>query len=265
MDFSGGANTEASAASVSVSLSAEQSRALVQEVPAAYGTEINDVLLAALGQALSRWTGSPAVLVELEGHGREDLFAELDISRTVGWFTAAYPVLLDVGRDQAPAAVLTAVKEQLRRVPRRGIGYGLLRYLCAEEPVRQRLAQLPAPQVVFNYLGQFDQVLPEGGGFAPAVEWRGPERSPAGGRSHLLEINGGISGGVLRLEWTYSENVHRQRSIQAVAADFIDRLQRLIEHCLSPEAGGYTPSDFPDAGLNRKDLEELVFEINENA
>jgi non-ribosomal peptide synthase protein (TIGR01720 family) len=109
-----------------------------------------------------------------------------------------------------------------------------------------------------TFIDKVKQVLPEGGGFAPAVEWRGPERSPAGGRSHLLEINGGISGGVLRLEWTYSENVHRQRSIEAVAADFIDRLQKLIEHCLSPEAGAYTPSDFPLAGLTAKNLDRVL-------
>jgi non-ribosomal peptide synthase protein (TIGR01720 family) len=265
VDFTAGTNTEASARSVSVVLGPEETRALVQEVPAAYGTEVNDVLLAALAQALSRWTGRAAVAVELEGHGREDLFEGVDISRTVGWFTSIYPVVLEPGRPQGPGEVLTTIKEQLRRIPKRGIGFGLLRHLCADGQVRDRLAELPLPQVAFNYLGQFDQVLPEGSGFALAAESRGMERSLAGWRSHLVEINGGISGGVLRLEWTYSENLHRQSTIEAVAADFIGSLQRLIDHCLSPEAGGYTPSDFPDVELNSQDVEALVLEINENA
>jgi non-ribosomal peptide synthase protein (TIGR01720 family) len=127
------------------------------------------------------------------------------------------------------------------------------------------MAKAPPPQVAFNYLGQLDSALPLDGDFAPAFEFTGPQRSLSGLRTHLVEINGGISRGVLRMQWTYSANLHRRDSIEAVAADFIASLQRIIDHCLSPEAGGYTPSDFPDVDLNAHDIVALVSEINENS
>jgi hypothetical protein len=93
--------------------------------------------------------------VELEGHGREELFEGVDLSRTVGWFTSAFPVLLEVPAGGGAGELLRSVKDQLRAVPARGIGFGILRRLSPDAAVRERLAAIPAPQVNFNYLGQF--------------------------------------------------------------------------------------------------------------
>ena len=139
---------------MSVSLSAEETRALLQEVPEAYHTQINDVLLTALVQAFSRWTGARSLLVDLEGHGREEIFEDVDLSRTVGWFTTIFPVLLESGGGFHPGNALKSVKEQLRRIPNRGIGYGLLRYLSRDADISREAAepasgggefQLPGP------------------------------------------------------------------------------------------------------------------------
>src|SRR5205085_2616916 len=116
---------------------------------------IGDLLLCALSQALARWTGERRVRVELEGHGREALFEGVDLSRTVGWFTSLYPVLLEVPPSDEVGEALKSIKEQLRQVPQHGIGYGVLRYL-AEEDVRQQLVGLPEAQVSFNYHGHFE-------------------------------------------------------------------------------------------------------------
>jgi non-ribosomal peptide synthase protein (TIGR01720 family) len=261
LDRADGRNTETEAARLIVELSTERTRALLQEVPAAYGTEINDVLLAALAQALGTWTGRRAVRVDLEGHGREDLFEDVDLSRTVGWFTTLFPVRLELTGRGGVGEDLKAVKEQLRRVPRRGIGYGLLRYLCEDQRVRRTMQELPAAAVAFNYLGQFDQVLDADMFYGEAPELRGSERSPAGGRSHLLEINAGVLDRRLRIEWTYSREVHDRGTVQRVADRFADALGCLIDHCLSPEAGGYTPSDFQDAELNSMELDALLTEV----
>ena len=263
VDFFGSDNLEASAQSVTVSLSAEETQALLQEVPAAYRTEINDVLLTALAQAFAQWTGSQSLLVDLEGHGREDLFEEVDLSRTVGWFTALFPVRLDLEDTAGPGEALMAVKEQLRQVPNRGIGYGLLRYLCQDEEVVRQVRGLPQPQVSFNYLGQFGQASDEHTPFGPAAESAGPDRSPLGMRTHLLEIDGGIAGGQLQLEWTYSENLHHRATIERLAQDFVEALRTLIAHCRSSEAGGYTPSDFAEFGWSERDLGDIVAEIGE--
>ena len=261
VDYPGGENTEASARTVAVSLSAEETQALLQEVPAAYRTEINDVLLTALAQAMARWTGSRALLVELEGHGREPIFDDVDLTRTVGWFTVAFPVVLDLKNADGPGEALKAVKEQLRRVPHRGLGYGLLRYLCQDEEVTKQLQALPQPEIGFNYMGQLDQALPGGSPFGPARESRGPDRSPQGRRNHLLDISGSIAGGQLRLEWIYSENLYRRATVEQMAQDFLEALRAIIAHCRSPEAGDVTPSDFPLAGLDQKKLKKVLAKL----
>ncbi len=99
--------------------------------------------------------------MDLEGHGREDLFEGVDLSRTAGWFTTIYPVVLRLDAGVGPGEALKAIKEQLRGVPHRGIGYGLLRYLRGGE-ASERLATLPAAEVSFNYLGQLDGTPPGG-------------------------------------------------------------------------------------------------------
>ena len=256
VDLPGSLPTESTAASVIVSLEAEETQALLREVPAAYRTQINDVLLAALAAALARWTGSGLLLVDLEGHGREEI-SDLDLSRTVGWFTSVYPVLLDVRAADGPGTLLKGVKEQLRRVPRNGVGFGLLRYLGAPE-IAAALAALPRAEVTFNYLGQLDTALPRTSPFMPARESAGPSASPRTQRDHLLEVVGEVAGGRLRLEWIYGERVHFRSTIERLAGLFLAELRGLITHCLSPEAGGRTPSDFPLAGLTQAQIDRIV-------
>jgi amino acid adenylation domain-containing protein/non-ribosomal peptide synthase protein (TIGR01720 family) len=258
LDYPDGANTEASARVVSVALSVEETRALLQDVPAAYRTQINDVLLTALAQAMARWTGARTLLLDLEGHGREALFDDVDLSRTVGWCTSLFPVLLSLEDvDDQPGAALKAVKEQLRRIPNRGVGYGLLRYLSADADVAEALRALPAAEISFNYLGQFDQLLPDSALFGPVQDEIGPARSPQGRRSHQLIVNGFIVEDRLQLEWNYSANVHSRSVIEHLAGDFVAALQALIAHCRAVEAGGYTPSDFPLARLDEHALNQL--------
>lgn len=240
-----------------MALGARQTRALLQAVPQAYHTQINDVLLTGLLQAFAGWAGVRALWIDLEGHGREALFEELDLTRTVGWFTAIYPVRLALAGAELGEA-LKAVKEQLRAVPQRGVGYGVLRYLHAEGAV---LAGLPAPQVSFNYLGQFDQVLSGDSPFTAAPEGRGALRSPLGRRRHLLDVTANVTGGRLRVLITYSAARHRRESIERLAHHYLQALEQLIAHCLSPEAGGYTPSDFALARIDQDELEQAVEEV----
>jgi non-ribosomal peptide synthase protein (TIGR01720 family) len=270
IDYVSGDNVESSVDSVTVALDLEDTQALLQDVPAVYRTEINDVLLAALVQALQEWSGQSAALVALEGHGRPDLGADplredVDLSRTVGWFTALYPVRLDIAGAAGPAETLITIKEQLRSVPRRGIGYGLLRYLAADGEAVAKLKRAQQPEISFNYLGQIDRALPQDSAFELAAESRGSDRSPLGQRAYLLEIDGGIAGGRLQLEWTYSQNVHRRATVERVAQKYVAALRALIAHCQSPEAGGYTPSDFAEFGWEQQDLDDILAAIGESA
>ena len=264
VDFSGGQNTEASARIVSMSLDVEETSALLQKVPQAYNTEINDVLLAALGLALTSWIGQPGARINLEGHGREELFEGIDLSRTVGRFTTMVPVNLDLQGTAGPGEVLKSIKEQLRRIPQRGIGYGMLRYLRGDESLAAQLRSSPQPEIAFNYLGQFDQTT-SASPFMSVEGPIGPVHSPLAQRSHLLSINSSVTNGRLRVDWGYSEGVHRRSTIERLAQSFIEALRSLIHHCTSPSASGYTASDFSDAGLDQQELDRLIAELGEGA
>ena len=250
------------AETVVVTLGEEPTRALLQEVPAVYRTQVNDVLLTALAQAYVRWSGQGSLLVDLEGHGREELFDDVDLSRTVGWFTTLYPVLLHVPAGSGPGQALQAVKEQLRAVPQRGIGYGLLRYLSGDEELRQRLGELPGAGVCFNYLGQVDRGLPVGVGLTLAGESIGPSQSAQASRRHLLEVNGEVVGGRLRMAWTFSPGRHHRSTVEQLARGLVEALQELIAHCVDADPRGFTPADFPEATLDQDDLSRILDTIN---
>jgi amino acid adenylation domain-containing protein/non-ribosomal peptide synthase protein (TIGR01720 family) len=254
-------NTVVSSAQVSVSLSEEQTRALLQEVPSVYNTQINDVLLTALVQSFAQWTGKSSLLVDVEGHGREELFEDIDLSRTVGWFTTLFPIKLELAAIGEQEKALKSIKEQLRPCQKRGINYGILRYLSQNPAVRHQLETVPQAQVSFNYLGQIDQELSESASWKFAKESGGAEQSTLGNRTHLLEVNALVSSGKLQLNWTYSQNIHQQSTIKALATGFIDAITDIINHCQSPNVGGYTPSDFPEAELTQEYLDNLIAEM----
>ena len=253
-----GVNLKRSMQSVRQTLDAESTRALLKDVPAVYHTQINDLLLAALARTLERFIGRRLVLIDLEGHGREEIAEDLDLSRTVGWMTTIFPVLLDLEAAATEATLIKEVKEQLRAVPRRGLGYGLLRYLNPSSEVADRLGALPQADVLFNYLGQLDRSLSPKADFVAARETIGPSQSPRQRRSHLLEVNSSINRDRLEMRWTYSDNIHQRSTIERLAEDFLSQLRALIDHCLSPEAGGYTPSDFPLAAISSPALDALL-------
>ncbi|MBK4998717.1 amino acid adenylation domain-containing protein [Pseudomonas sp. S31] len=254
-DFPEGAARQADAAFVSSQLDATRTRQLLQQTAQTYRTQINDLLLTALSRVVCRWTGEPSALIRLEGHGREDLFDDLDITRTVGWFTSVYPVCLTPQAELGES--IKAVKEQLRAVPNKGIGYGMLRYL-GDEPTRQALAELPRGQIVFNYLGQFDQAFDESTAIlAPSGEYSGAKQDAAAPLPALISINGQVHEGVLQLNWTYSTQVFHRETLQGLANDLTQELEGLIDHCLNPAMAGLTPSDVPLAGLDQAQLDQL--------
>ncbi|HEY7496643.1 MAG TPA: condensation domain-containing protein, partial [Candidatus Tectomicrobia bacterium] len=257
LDHPGGTNTVQSSQMVQVWLTPEETHALLHKVPEAYNTQINDVLLTALVQAFARWSGVRSLLIDLEGHGREQLVDGVDPWRTVGWFTTHFPVQLDLGRATNPGDALKSIKEQLRAIPNRGIGYGLLRYLSGNTDLAERLRALPQPVVCFNYLGQFDQTLPDSSPFAVARESGGPSQSLRGHRSYLLYVSGGIIEGRLQLTCLYSENLYRRATIADLTQGMVAALRALIAHCQSAEVGDYTPSDFALAALDEQKLRKI--------
>ena len=257
------ANTEQTAQPIYVSLEIEETVALLQDVFKAYHTQMNDVLLTAVAIAIHDWTGAPTLQIDLEGHGREEIIEQANLARTVGWFTSIFPVYLDITGQETIGQKLTAIKEQLRAVPNHGVDYGILRYLCQDRDISEQLHALPRAEISFNYLGQFDSATAESGIFRYAAESGGENFSVQAQRQYLLEILGNITDNRLRFTWVYSSLIHNRETIEHVAQRFIAALREIITHCLSPEAGGHTPSDFPLAQLDTKKLSKLSKLIDE--
>ena len=270
--FAPSQNSFASADQVLCTLSAAETDALLHQAPAAYHTQVNDLLLTALARTMSKWLDAPSISLELEGHGRE--FSEvaenaamtIDLSRTVGWFTTMFPVILHCDQPET-GALIKSIKEQLRRIPNRGIGYGILRYLG------QR-AELTPPNPIalsFNYLGQFATGKPSADeqNSPAATEWllnfapesSGEAQSAEGQRPHLLAITGQVIEGQLQVSWQYSRNFHQPTTIAALAETYMTHLRAIIAHCLNPVAGGFTPSDFSALTIEQTELDQLVADI----
>ncbi len=251
LDFPSGVdfNTRASARDVVVALTKDETQFLLQEIPKTRHTQVNEVLLSAVAASLAEWSGRRMIRLHVEGHGREDLFDGVNMSRTAGWCTSLFPLCLELSAaaQSDPQAALVSVSEQMRKVPRRGIGYGLLKYLAEDDDIRAQIRALPGADMSFNYQGQLDAT------FAGATPIRisnqpfGPLQSPRGKRTHVLEINGWVSGHCLQLTWTYSEALHRAETIERLAMDCIERLRALT----SRQGSGVTLAELDGRKLDR--------------
>ncbi|MBD0260732.1 MAG: non-ribosomal peptide synthetase, partial [Cytophagales bacterium] len=251
-DYDAGPATVATTASVAGGLSQAETELLLTRVNGAFSTEINDLLLVALGLALRQWLGQEQVLIALEGHGREEIF-DLNISRTVGWFTSLYPVLLDVSHGNDLVRQIKAVKESLRRIPQRGMGYGSLKYAALGAGAN---TQGPEPEIIFNYLGQFRRE--EHSLFRFADEPAGDRISKKRKRPFALEINGIITDGRLEVTTAYSKEEFNAATIEAFVSNYEASLRAVIGACREQAGRHYTPSDFTYKGLSIEAVDQLT-------
>ena len=259
-------------------LPADVTVSLLTTVPAAFHGRVNDVLLTALVVAVAAWRrrraqgkGSNAVLIDLESHGREEeLFEGLDLTRTVGWFTSLFPVWLDAGGLDLEEALrggaalgeaLKRIKEQLRRVPGGGLGYGLLRYLNPE--TAPALSGLASPQIGFNYLGRFGGSEAAGWGIAPeagavlGLSGSDSDLPPA----HGLEVNAVTleerDGPQLSATWSWPGALLSEEAVSDLARGWFEALEALVRHTAEPGAGGHTPSDLPLVSVSQAEIDRL--------
>ncbi|MGX2029278.1 amino acid adenylation domain-containing protein [Methylocaldum gracile] len=231
MDFAGGVDSEATGETVTISLDPTKTSVLLQNAPLAYGARINEVLLAAVVAVLAEWAQSDSVFLEMESHGREYLFDDVDISRTVGWFTALFPVLFEISPDRAFPEIVQAVKEQLAVIPNHGIDYGVVRYLNRNPDLVSRLEAVPEPQIGFNYLGRIDQGTAVDAWFSLAPEPACRLNDPAGVRPRSLSIDASVVAGELRVHWSYSHACHSRETIERLAGRLLGILEDAAAAC----------------------------------
>ncbi|MCY8102057.1 lichenysin non-ribosomal peptide synthetase LicA [Bacillus haynesii] len=235
------------------SLSKEETEQLMTKVHEAYSTEMNDILLTALGLALKEWTGQEDFIICLEGHGREDIIDGLNISRTVGWFTSQFPVLIQMGHSEDIGYQIKQIKEELRHIPNKGIGYGIYRYLTEEGKEAQPIKY----DISFNYLGQFTEMT-DSGLFTRSTLPSGDPLSPETEKPNALDIVGYIENGILTMSIAYHSLEYKESTVAAVAASFKTYLLQLIGHCLERDGGELTPSDLGDDELTLEELDKLM-------
>ena len=257
VDLEGGANSAASTATVTTELSEEQTHALITEANRALDTQVEDLLLTALWRAFHEWTSQSCLAVMQEGHGRSGLLQDLDVSRTTGWFTSLYPLYLEAPEATALEDLIVTIRDQRHALPNRGMGFGVLRYLSPDAGIRNALALLPDPEVVFLYLGQFDRNLSLPGGWSRADEPLGPQRSASSDRAHLFEITAMIQQGRLQVHWHYSSNLHRAATVEHLAQAFIGSLGALIDFGLEADTEPDESPALTAANLALSDLEKI--------
>ncbi len=248
-----GSNCAGDTAIVDLAIDPGLTDRLVREVPSAYPVDAEEIMLAALYQAIRDWTGEQRVRLILESHGRPDIFDGIDLTRTLGWFTGLYPVLFDIaGRDTRET--LLAIKESLRRIGNDGIGYGVLKYMKgAALPRLEDIAQIR-----FNYLGQTDTLFSGDAHLSRAAEPTGDARGAGNPRGVLLDINAIVSDGRLRFRLAYSADIHNRQTIERLATGLQTHLEQLVDFCLTSTEAGYTPADFKHMTLDQDDLEAIL-------
>ena len=243
-------------ASVTVELTATETAALLERAPRVYRTEINDLLLTAVHAAISGWTRRAEVSIDLEGHGREAIAGDIDLTRTVGWFTSLFPVRLTVEPGTGVGESIRAVKDQLRAVPKRGVTFGICRYLREDDAARA-LGALPAPEISFNYLGQLDQGI-ESRYFRLAHRTPGSGRQPDEHRTHALDIVALVERRQLRVEWLFDRSQFREDTIRQVADSAVRALRSIVDHCTGVSTTKVSASDFPLSLLAPEEFSRLL-------
>ena len=174
---------------------------------------------------------------------------------------AALAALLVLDDGEGPGEAIKSIKEQLRQIPKNGIGYGMLRYLSDDPALRAALGNGKQPEIAFNYLGQLDMAVGKSRYFRPAVEASGPSLSPLHRRRHQIEINVSILSGKLLVDWVFATRRVEPGTVEQLGQAYLNRLQALIDHCRDPDAGGFTPSDFAGARVGREKLDRLLTKL----
>ncbi len=253
-------NTFGSKERETISLSSEETALLTGDANKAFNTSINDLLLSALAISLHSTLNKSRFIIDLEGHGRDELFEDADISNVVGWFTSIYPVKLEVQNPEDVAQVIKSVKESLSKYSPEGIHYGILRYLNDSMDKVESLKTTDS-HIVFNYLGQFRKDLAPGG-WEFEVDSLNLETGHDERRQHLIEMNSMIIDSRFTMNIEYSRNMHSVSFIKSFAEAYIDALRSILQHCANSGSTTFTASDFSDSGLSQQELDDLLTNLS---
>ncbi|WP_243521542.1 non-ribosomal peptide synthetase [Bacillus pseudomycoides] len=244
---------------VTVTLEQKFTESLLTNVHRAYRTEVNDLLLSALVLGIQKCMGINRVSVMLEGHGREDVIKHVNIARTIGWFTSIYPVIFELKNTDLSNAI-KEVKETLRRVPNKGVGYSILKYLDVSKD-EDKVFSGKIPEINFNYLGEFnDENEVEGLAFTSIPI--GKCMDPCTKITAAIEINGMVVNGEVNFIFRYNPNMYYKETIENIANMYIHYLIQIVHHCEGREDEVLTPSDFSTTDIDLEELGSFLESLN---
>lgn len=207
-------------------LGTEESNVLLSEIPKAYAVQVSDILTAALAQTIAKWSGARHSLFTTVDLGRNALpnAADLDLSRTVGWFSMSDQLVLESDPACHPLEMVKSIQTQLQKIPKRGIGFEVLLRGSPDQSVTEKLRALPASEIMFNYTGhQLRETR-----FTGAYEYSGPMYDAQNRRLFLLDCSVSVLNGQLVTSWRYSKNLHTLATIKKLAEAYVGWLQRLV-------------------------------------
>lgn len=259
-DMQADTNVMADSKIISIKLSAKDTEAFIKDANKSYNTDANDILLTALGITIKKWTGKNKTLIALEGHGREYIEDSISVARTIGWFTSLYPVVINIDRDEELAYTIKSVKEQLRSIPNKGIGYGILRYITDPDLMNGSKLDIE-PDICFNYLGQLDREV-NTELFSISKLSTGNSISLKSERVNSIEINGMIVGGELTFTCNYNKKEFKESTIKNIMDEVKENLLLVINHCLSKQGVEVTPTDLGYGKLSIDALENIMGILN---
>ncbi|WP_281278968.1 condensation domain-containing protein, partial [Paenibacillus kobensis] len=237
-------------AHMQLELEKESTRQLLYEAGKAFGTEINDLLLSALGMAVKQWKGQDYVAIEMEGHGREEIHKAVKMDRTVGWFTSVYPIVLQGSED--PEETIINTKEMLRTIPNHGIGYGVAKYLGP-----YKWPDVEAG-IGFNYLGHMDHELGAEGRIRASNLSCGSSIADDNMPKQGIAMNGSVSGGKLRFAIAYNKGRYSAQSIEQFCQNYVQSINTIVQHCVSQKEVIKTASDFGAPNMSASDFKQLT-------
>lgn len=250
-----GETTGADAAIHRVQLGHNDTQTLVNQALRAYHTRVEDFVLASLVKVFCEWAGEDLLWIDYQC--RLEHLPDLNLRDVIGPFTTVAPVTLDMPHDDEPGQFLTAIKEQVRAIPRGGSSYALLRYLHDDQSLRESLGSLPRPSIRFSYLGELESSLGEALGFrlhpaAPLLEAEIPESW-----GYPIAIQSFVHDGRLKIHWSYDRAFIVDETIRMLADRHTREILSLISHCVQRKSEIFTSADFPLANLNSRKLDKI--------
>jgi non-ribosomal peptide synthase protein (TIGR01720 family) len=254
---------EASARFVTVELDESKTQDLISNVHDIYGTQTQDLLIAAFAKTVASFVTLPNIQFDLEGHGREPI-QDSDLSRTVGWFTSFFPIAFDMAsiNENDSGSLIKCVKEKIRTLPNRGLNFGVTRYLCENEDIVNQLRRKQSNEVLFNFAG-VESPESTNGIFTPTknseqYQLEASARASCNERSHPVEVSVFVANKRLTMTWIYSQLLHEESTTRNWSNRFKLNLVELVNHCKTADTKEFTASDFPDSGMDQSDLDAFL-------